>query len=172
MIEGLLPLLRGWRYSIREVSGVEFSGEYELLSVENPGWVQYAVVEVSDPDAVMYIGGFGPGGAYVGATVSARMLWRARDTAWEAMGAFLLRYDDEERRYAAAYSPRPWLAFYRGRAWLQAPRGATVTLYRAYVQLVEITNKGEFAASLREALGLAAPQAARLAAPALPPLPI
>ena len=164
MLYGLLPLLRGWMYIHKEDVGTLTLGKEKLIDVvEAPGFVLSAAatlrgsldakyvrvhVEIDGPDRAYPID-FTPYGMYrLGLTVPI------------SFGGFITVYNDTEKDYAGVISPSNPIPFSKRFEIKLIPPSQPIEettalpiSYKAFYELVKITDPEDFRRSLKEALG-------------------
>ena len=161
MLYGLLPLLRGWMFVHKEDVGTLTLGKEKLVDVvEAPGYVLAAAIRVSgslDAKYVRYhIEIDGPEKAYpIDVTIYGGYL--AGLTSPLNYGGFVTVYNDTEKVYAGVVSPSVPVPFSKRFEVKIIPPSQPIEettalpiTYKAYYELVKITDLEDFKQSLRE----------------------
>jgi len=159
----LLPLLRGWMYQyVEKTSTLTLGREATIDTVEAKGWLLTAAAFLSGSRDAKYVRIHveidGPDRAYP-IDFSLQGLKEFGVNQPINYGAFLLRYSDEEKKYAGAITPsKPMPIAKKLEVKLippQAPIEETTALpisYHCAYALAKVIDEEEFKRSLRELL--------------------
>jgi hypothetical protein len=153
----LLPLLKGWAYSPKDID-VPFTvpaGEEKIIEeAKKSGWFVTAMCSLNDPYAEFVVYSYDP---YKGV---ARYDFLPYDlkviglVTSNPTGLWCPRYDDTNKIYTAVFTPSTWLPFTGGyRLSIKASTSGPLTVYNYIHLLVVIEDRELFIESLQEVLG-------------------
>ena len=152
----LLPLLRGWVYSPKDVDKpftVPKGQEKQIAKEDRPGWFITAMISLSDPYAELVFRYLDPYKGIIETNMRPYALKEAGLTVPSPMGIWCSRYDDSAKVYVVNYSPALWFPIpSQSEILVRSSPLADLTVYNYSHVLVVIRDIQLFRESLSEIL--------------------
>jgi lambda repressor-like predicted transcriptional regulator len=153
----LLPLLKGWAYSTKDID-VPFTvpaGEEKIIEeAKKSGWFVAAMCSLNDPYAEFVVYSYDPYKGVVRSDMVPYEIKAAGLITPTPTGIWCSRYDDTNKIYVVNFNPFTWLPFIENyRLSIKASTSGPLTVYNYAHVLVVIEDRELFINSLQEVLG-------------------
>jgi hypothetical protein len=159
-VYSLLPLLKGWAYSPRDIDApftVPKGTEKLIEKAEKDGWLVSAMCSLNDPYAEFVVVSYHPYAGHIRTSMRPYALKEAGLTSPNPTGIWCSRYDDVNRIYVVCFTPANWLPFTSLYSLsIKASNLQDLTVYNYAHVLVIIEDVDLFIKSLQKVIGVKA----------------